>query len=92
MSGNGNGNGGKKGINVVKPMTPEEKFKRQARGVDFARNITTLCKKFDIQPVSEIEKLGITVEGENGQWYPWDEILMRSIRYMEKLVCEAEKK
>lgn len=95
MSGNGNGNDKDektKGFNVVKQMTEKEKFKRQARGVDFARNITALAKKFNLAPIESAEKLGLTLEGANGEWYAWDELLVRSIAYMEKLVCEAEKK
>ena len=88
MSGNGNGN---KTI-TTKKMTPSQQFRRKARGVEHNRNVTKLAKKFNIAPIREEEKVGIVLSGESGEWYPWDEFAVKMIAYMEKLVCEAEKK
>lgn len=98
MPGNGNGGNGNdkdektKGFDIVKPLSQSAQFRRKARGVDFARNVSALCKKFNIAPLRKEEKLGITLEGANGEWYAWDDILIKTIAYLEKLVCEAEKK
>lgn len=98
--GNG-GNGGEKGApNIIgftkgKPKEPSEAehYRRQARGVDFARNVDALVKKLGVAPLKmPEEKLGITLEGTNGQWYAWDEVMVKLIAYLEKLKCEAEKK
>ena len=101
MSGNGNGNGGEKGKpNIIgftkgkpKEMSEAENYRRQARGVDFARNVNTLAEKLGLTPLKMPEEgLGITLEGTEGQWYAWDEVMVKTIAYLEKLICEAEKK
>ncbi|MCK4819774.1 hypothetical protein KA005_28665 [bacterium] len=92
MPGNGNGGNGNdkdektKGFDIVKPRSQAEQFRRKARGVDFARNLTALAKKFNIAPLRQEEKLGITLEGANGEWYAWDSLVVRFIAYLDEVL------
>ena len=87
MSGNGNGN---KTITAQK-MTPSQQFRRKARGVDCCRNITAMAKKFNVAPLRQEELIGATVQGKDGEWYAWDELVSKMLMHLEKLINEVKK-